>query len=72
MYALSKSDKADIAQDSALSALVHWIRSASQQNVDSLVKVGDCYCRLQILGHKRDDSEFGAQPPFPLQTKVSV
>jgi len=49
MYALSKSDKADIAQDSALSALVHWIRSASQQNVDSLVKVGDCYCRLPVL-----------------------
>ena len=41
---MSVADKADIAQDPALSALAHWIRSAGQQNVDSLVKVGDSYC----------------------------
>lgn len=49
VYTLSATDKVNIAQDPALSALVHWIRSAGQQNVDSLVKVGDSYCESRSL-----------------------
>lgn len=39
---------AHITPDSPALALVHWTRSAKQQNIDSLLKMGDYY--LQSLG----------------------
>lgn len=44
IYSFTASDKVDIAKDVGLSALTHWIRSANQNNLDALVKVGDYHC----------------------------
>ncbi|KAJ9098741.1 hypothetical protein QFC21_004389 [Naganishia friedmannii] len=40
---LGMTEALNIAENTSLSALTHWIRSAGQSNVDALVKVGDYY-----------------------------
>jgi SEL1 protein len=36
----------ELVNNTAFLALTHWTRSAAQQNIDALVKVGDYYCEF--------------------------
>lgn len=46
-----KSPLPHMLNDTAMAALIHWTRSASQDNVDSMVKVGDYYCECSTLSY---------------------
>ena len=49
---------APASNETARLALTHWIRSASQQNIDALVKVGDYYYHGLGIAEESEGARF--------------
>lgn len=68
---LPSEDDEDIAieldEKANQAALMHWVRSAAQDNVDAMVKVGDYYCECIVSGRL-----LAVRQPSQLQAVLSI